>query len=189
MYVIWLQLLHSKNFPMLLRNYRLFLAIKLLVTLQTIGDLDFALCGLRYCLQATRVPRAWLLWGTQVHHNPEWPCCYCGIHHQVAVFCSWIPQGQACTYSPYTHCSLNWGPWISILFRVSCPWPPMYPVQVNVQFVLKFLLPCVMMFHWQLLQAADWFSHVIECLARETSVEKGQFCPIKLWEIFHAVCS
>lgn len=48
----------------------------------------------RYCLQAPRVPRAWLLWGSQVYHPVTWPCCHCWIYHQAAVLSSWIPKGQ-----------------------------------------------------------------------------------------------
>lgn len=48
----------------------------------------------RDCLQAPRVPRAWLLWGTQVHHPVKWPCCHCWIYHQAAVLSSWISKGQ-----------------------------------------------------------------------------------------------
>lgn len=48
----------------------------------------------RYCLQAPRVSRAWLLRGSQVYHPVAWPCCHCWIYHQAAVLSSWIPKGQ-----------------------------------------------------------------------------------------------
>lgn len=48
----------------------------------------------RYCLQAPRLPRAWLHWGSQVYHPITWPCCHCWIYHQAAVLSSWIPKGQ-----------------------------------------------------------------------------------------------
>lgn len=180
MYVTWLQLIHSKNLPVQpLINipfdmYRRIMSGLRIVLKWTLG-ISFHFkginntrswscsvcspCVLRYCLQTSRVPGARLLRGTQVHHTPQRPRCYCGIYHQAAVFCSWIPQGQAYTYFPYTHRSLHWGPWISILFHAHDPLHILFRLICSLCscfYHLLYILSRIAFLLWKLFPSADW---------------------------------